>query len=58
MSKSKTNEYIWYVHETKTLIRFRATNHSDAVEYLEKNNIDKLDGQLLMNVDTRTRDED
>ena len=46
MSELKTNEYIWYVHETKTLIRFQADNHTDAIEYMEENNIDKLDGEL------------
>ena len=46
MSKSKKSEYIYYVHETKTLIRFQADNHTDAIEYMEENNIDKLDGEL------------
>ena len=42
------NEYIYYVHETKTLIRFQADNYTDAMEYMEANNIDKLEGELWM----------
>ena len=58
MSKSKSNEYMFYASETKTLIWFRAINHSDAVEYMEENNINKLKGKLLMTCGSRTRDED
>ena len=48
MSKPKKNKYIYYVHATKTLIRFQADNYTDATEYMEENNIDKLDGELWM----------
>ena len=48
MSKPKTNKYIYYVHATKTLIQFQADNHIDAIEYMEENNIDKLEGELWM----------
>jgi len=48
MSKPKKNKYIYYVHATKTLIRFQANNYTDAMEYMEENNIDKLEGELWM----------